>query len=109
MVGGDAKKLLYTPSTLQAAAGDMVKFTFMANNHTVTQSTFPKPCVKMAGGVDSGFMPNVNNTVSPPPNYMFQVLDTKPVCKSRPLSSVHRFVQMLIFQRVLLPAKNTLR
>ncbi|KAL9045322.1 MAG: hypothetical protein Q9214_001618, partial [Letrouitia sp. 1 TL-2023] len=79
MVGGDAKKLLYTPSTLQAAAGDMVKFIFKANNHTVTQSTFPKPCVKMAGGVDSGFMPNVNNTVNPPPNYMFQVLDTMPV------------------------------
>ncbi|KAL9607050.1 MAG: hypothetical protein Q9167_007994 [Letrouitia subvulpina] len=86
IVGGDAKKLLYTPSTLMAAAGDMVKFTFMANNHTVTQSTFPKPCVKMAGGVDSGFMPNVNNTVNPPPNYMFQVLDTNPVCKSQPQS-----------------------
>ena len=49
----------------------MVQFNFMTKNHTVTQSTFPKPCVKMAqvpGGptpVDSGFMP-FNGTGTPP-------------------------------------------
>lgn len=65
-----------------AAAGDMVEFTFMSMNHTLTQSTFPNPCVKMQGGVDSGFLPNPNNTISPPPTYMFQVTDTKPSCKT---------------------------
>ncbi|KAL8873520.1 MAG: hypothetical protein Q9174_001026 [Haloplaca sp. 1 TL-2023] len=85
MVGGDAG-LVFTPNTLNAAAGDMVEFTFMAANHTLTQSTFPSPCKKMDGGVDSGFMPNANNTVSPPPTYMFQVMDTKPTwwyCKQK--------------------------
>ncbi|KAI9771337.1 MAG: hypothetical protein M1840_002307 [Geoglossum simile] len=48
MVGGDS--LVYNPSCLAAEIGDKVIFQFMKNNHTVTQSTFEKPCVKMAGG-----------------------------------------------------------
>jgi plastocyanin len=80
-VGGDAG-LVYSPPTLNANVGDMVEFTFMSMNHTVTQSTFPLPCVKMQGGVDSGFMPNPNNTVSPPPSMMFQVTTTDPICKT---------------------------
>lgn len=64
-----------------AAPGDMVEFTFMSQNHTLTQSTFPKPCVKMQGGADSGFLSNPNNTISPPPTFMFQVKDTKPACE----------------------------
>lgn len=35
----------------------------------------------MQGGVDSGFLPNPNNTISPPPTYMFQVKDMTPSCK----------------------------
>ncbi|KAL8711601.1 MAG: hypothetical protein Q9220_004011 [cf. Caloplaca sp. 1 TL-2023] len=79
-------QLVFSPNTIMAAAGDMVEFTFMSNNHTLTQSTFPLPCVKMQGGADSGFLPNVNNTVSPPPTYMFQVKDTAPAwfyCKQK--------------------------
>src|SRR5438034_7976827 len=57
----------------------MVIFTFMSKNHTATQSTFKEPCMKMPGGVDSGFMPNPNNTVSPPPTMKFQVMNTDPV------------------------------
>jgi hypothetical protein len=41
----------------------------------------------MSGGVDSGFMPNPNNTVSPPPTMMFQVTTTSPVCKLKPYST----------------------
>ncbi|KAL9581189.1 MAG: hypothetical protein Q9203_005994 [Teloschistes exilis] len=84
-VGGDAG-LVFSPSSINAAPGDMVHFTFMSQNHTLTQSTFPKPCVKMQGGVDSGFLPNPNNTISPPPTYMFQVKDMKPswfYCKQK--------------------------
>ncbi|KAL9013418.1 MAG: hypothetical protein Q9173_001894 [Seirophora scorigena] len=84
-VGGEAG-LVFSPSSLMAAPGDMVEFTFMSQNHTVTQSTFPKPCLKMQGGADSGFLPNPNNTISPPPSYILQVKDTKPAwfyCKQK--------------------------
>ncbi|KAL8668931.1 MAG: hypothetical protein Q9168_006457 [Polycauliona sp. 1 TL-2023] len=84
-VGGDAG-LVFSPNTLSAMPGDMVEFTFMSMNHTLTQSTFPEPCKKMKDGADSGFLPNPNNTISPPPTYMFQVMDTKPVwfyCKQK--------------------------
>ena len=86
MVGGDAG-LVFSPNTLTAMPGDMVEFTFMSKNHTLTQSTFPEPCKKMKDGVDSGFLPNPDNTISPPPTYVFQVKDAKPVCKTLFLSS----------------------
>lgn len=56
---------------------DIVQFNFMAKNHTVTQSTFPKPCNKMMGGIDSGFM--ANNGTGTPPMMMVQVNSTKPI------------------------------
>jgi hypothetical protein len=95
MVGGD--QLVYNPTCVSANVGDRVIFQFMKNNHTATQSTFDKPCVKMAGGklystrtegkgsqpvgYDSGFMPNVNNTVVPPPTYVVNVTSTDPMCE----------------------------
>ncbi|KAH8821192.1 hypothetical protein F5884DRAFT_77758 [Xylogone sp. PMI_703] len=78
IVGGDAG-LVYSPSSVQAAVGDMVVFTFMSQNHTATQSAFAAPCVKLAGGMDSGFMANVNNTVSPPPQMAMQVKVATPI------------------------------
>ncbi|KAI4104131.1 MAG: hypothetical protein LQ339_003984 [Xanthoria mediterranea] len=85
LVGGDAG-LVFSPNTLTAMPGDMVEFTFMSKNHTLTQSTFPEPCKKMKDGVDSGFLPNPDDTISPPPTYVFQVKDAKPVwfyCKQK--------------------------
>ena len=81
IVGGEAG-LKFIPESLSASVGDTVEFVFMSQNHTVTQSTFDAPCKKMDGGLDSGFMPNPNNTVSPPPMMAMQVMDTKPLCKS---------------------------
>lgn len=81
-VGGNAG-LAYTPSEVKAAVGDMVVFTFMSTNHTVTQSAFDTPCVAMAGGMDSGFQPNVNNTVNPPPQVAMQVMVDTPLCTYR--------------------------
>lgn len=81
-VGGNAG-LAYTPSEIKAAVGDMVVFTFMSANHTVTQSAFATPCVAMAGGMDSGFQPNANNSVNPPPQVAMQVMVDTPLCKSR--------------------------
>ena len=80
-VGGSAGKV-FVPNTIMAALGDMIQFNFKSANHTLTQSTFPLPCVKMAGGKDSGFLPNTNDAVNPPPSFMVQVMDTKPACKS---------------------------
>lgn len=78
VVGGSAG-LVYTPNTIEAAVGDMVIFTFMSNNHTATQSAFTTPCEKLTGGMDSGFMPNINNTVSPPPQMAMQVTVATPI------------------------------
>ncbi|KAF8140788.1 hypothetical protein K438DRAFT_1636972 [Mycena galopus ATCC 62051] len=47
--------LTYSPSSITAAAGDTVTFTFNPKNHTVTQSTFAAPCVALEGGATSGF------------------------------------------------------
>ena len=79
-VGGSAG-LAYSPSEISAAVGDMVIFTFMSQNHTVTQSTFATPCDPMAGGMDSGFKPNADNAVNPPPQVAMQVMTTDPLCK----------------------------
>ncbi|PSS27198.1 hypothetical protein M430DRAFT_130471 [Amorphotheca resinae ATCC 22711] len=84
-VGGTAG-LVYTPDTIEAAVGDMVIFTFESANHTVTQSAFNTPCEKLAGGVDSGFIPNINNSVSPPPQMAMQVTVATPIwfyCKQK--------------------------
>jgi len=51
---GKAGALLYEPSSVTAKAGDIVEFQFQSKNHTVTQSTFDKPCEVKPQGVDSG-------------------------------------------------------
>ncbi|KAI6092702.1 Cupredoxin [Hypoxylon rubiginosum] len=79
VVVGGAAGLVYTPSEIQAAVGDMVIFEFMSANHTASQSTFAEPCKLMAGGMDSGFQPNANNTVDPPPKVAMQVMTTDPL------------------------------
>lgn len=56
-------------------------FKFLEKNHTVTQSSFDKPCVKNPKGVDSGFMPN-DGKKNPAPWYKFQVSSKEPICKS---------------------------
>jgi len=77
-VGGSAG-LVYTPDTIEAAVGDMVVFQFESQNHTATQSAFTTPCEALAGGVDSGFMPNANNSVSPAPQMAMQVTVATPI------------------------------
>jgi plastocyanin len=79
-VGGSAG-LVYTPETIEAAVGDMVVFTFLSLNHTATQSNFVTPCEALSGGINSGFMPNINNTVVPPPQMAIQVKVSTPLCK----------------------------
>ncbi|KAK2466752.1 hypothetical protein APHAL10511_001010 [Amanita phalloides] len=85
--------LAYSPSNITAAAGDVVLFTFAAKNHTVTQSTFPDPCVKAsANAIDSGFEPVANGSATLP-TFAVTVNDTKPLwfyCKQKnPVSHCH--------------------
>ncbi|KAF5722680.1 serine-threonine rich protein [Fusarium mundagurra] len=78
-VGGPGG-LVYQPEELDnVPIGDTVVFEFLSQNHTVSQSGFDKPCALLEGGMDSGFMPNPNNTVSPPPQVAMQVMTDKPL------------------------------
>ncbi|KAK2591006.1 hypothetical protein QQS21_011319 [Conoideocrella luteorostrata] len=78
-VGGPGG-LTFQPDQLNnVPMGDTVVFEFLAQNHTVTQSPFDTPCKAMPGGMDSGFLGNPNNTVSPPPQVAMQVMTTKPL------------------------------
>ncbi|KAL5615119.1 hypothetical protein BROUX41_005178 [Berkeleyomyces rouxiae] len=76
---GGPQGLSYFPESVNAAVGDVVKFEFLSQNHTVTQSTFDKPCEALSGGMDSGFMANANNSVVPPPAMAMQVLTSEPL------------------------------
>lgn len=78
---GGAGGLVYSPEQVTAAIGDMVVFTFMAQNHTVTQSAFTEPCKAIDGAFDSGFIANPNNSITPPPQMGFQVAVDTPICK----------------------------
>lgn len=106
MVGG-AAGLVFVPDQIKAAVGDMVVFTFMSQNHTATQSSFAKPCDPLAGGMNSGFMANPNNTVSPPPQVAMQVMVSDPLCKS--ICSHLTSVSTNTSQRVLLRSSQPLR
>ncbi|KAF4342978.1 serine-threonine rich [Fusarium beomiforme] len=78
-VGGPGG-LVYQPESLEnIPIGDTVVFEFLSQNHTVSQSGFDKPCDLLSGGMDSGFMPNPNNTVSPPPQVAMQVMVDTPL------------------------------
>jgi plastocyanin len=45
-VGAD-KKLKFNPERVDAKVGDIISFTFMGGNHTVTQSSFADPCRRL--------------------------------------------------------------
>ncbi len=80
---GGAGGLTFQPQELSnVPVGDMIVFEFGQQSHSVTQSSFAKPCVALAGGMDSGFVPNPNGTVSPPPRVAMQVMTTEATCKS---------------------------
>ena len=56
---GDTAILKYDPPTVYADIGDTIVFDFLFRNHTVTESSFDKPCEKLDGGFASGFLPNL--------------------------------------------------
>jgi plastocyanin len=70
--------LIYNPSSINAAPGDTVSFTFFPKNHTVTQSSFTAPCEPLAGGIDSNFQPVAANA-SNVPQFSITVNATTPL------------------------------
>lgn len=84
IVGGPGQ-FSFQPSSLKAQIGDTVTFQFRQSNHTVTQSSFPKPCEALSStstsgevGFDSGFIPVADNAISFP-TYSIHINDTKTI------------------------------
>lgn len=71
--------LSFYPSNLQAKVGDRVQFQYWGSrsNHTVTESTFDRPCTPKAGGINSGFQP-VNEAEGRIPLFTITINDTTP-------------------------------
>lgn len=62
VIVGQGGALSFTPTTATVQAGDVLAFQFQSKNHTVTQSSFARPCeinTENPGSppVDSGFFP----------------------------------------------------
>ncbi|KIM43019.1 hypothetical protein M413DRAFT_393869 [Hebeloma cylindrosporum] len=73
VVVGQGNANVFEPKFLEGvAAGDTISFKFVSKNHTVTQSTFPAPCVAKPDGVNSGFIP-VDPTAATQPEWTIQI------------------------------------
>ncbi|KAF8337006.1 Cupredoxin [Cantharellus anzutake] len=67
VIVGQGGQLTYTPPFIHAKTGEEIRFTFVAKNHTATQSSFDEPCSPQISpdghtraGFDSGFQPVAN-------------------------------------------------
>lgn len=84
---GPFGQLRFQPNTINATVGEIVRFTFRAFNHTLTQSSLEQPCVS-SNQFDSGFRQfnaaNTSNMIvsfsinSPEPQF-FYCHQTEPV------------------------------
>lgn len=66
---GFNNQLVFNPANISAQVGDVVAFTFLNKNHSVTQSTFATPCHRQttpAEGISSGFQPVAANATELP-------------------------------------------
>ncbi|KAF9031695.1 hypothetical protein BDZ89DRAFT_1111756 [Hymenopellis radicata] len=81
IVGIDGK-LEYGPANITANIHDTVTFMFKPKNHTVTQSSFEKPCERLVDGdvqgFASGFMP-VSPNATDFPTFQITIEDDKPI------------------------------
>lgn len=78
-----SKALTFSPAELTVAPGELVQFQFAPKNHTVTQSTFDKPCEPLGmnsnvTGIYSGFMP-VDPAAQMTATYTVMVNSTAPL------------------------------
>lgn len=66
VVGGPGK-LSYDPPYLSGVKKhDIIVFSFLEKNHTVTESSFDQPCTN-AQKFDTGFVPNLDGMANPTP------------------------------------------
>ncbi|KAF8179019.1 hypothetical protein K438DRAFT_1769154 [Mycena galopus ATCC 62051] len=63
----------YSPPTVSAGLNDTVMFVFGGDEHTVTQSAFDAPCVRLDGGFDSGFNGRGANFSGPTPVWTLRI------------------------------------
>jgi len=75
-VGGN-KQLIFSPNTINANAGDTVKFTFLDQNHTATAGN-PNAGCQPSGQFNSGFVAVANNT-NTKPTFSVAVANTNPI------------------------------
>jgi plastocyanin len=85
VVVGGPNGLVFTPSRVSASPRDVIKFSFRAKNHTVTQSSFGAPCLPLTDkptgtriGFDSGFVP-VAADATDFPTWSLTINDTAPI------------------------------
>ncbi|KAM7211301.1 hypothetical protein V8F06_013306 [Rhypophila decipiens] len=71
--------LKFNPENVAAAVGDTIEYQFFAKKHSVTQSSFEKPCQLLDGGFFSGFTPNESADDAAPTTFTITVKDTKPI------------------------------
>jgi len=80
-VGGPGV-LAFNPPHVQAQPRDTIVFEFHEKNHTVTQSAFSSPCLKLntngTSGFDSGFFPVAANATTFP-TWNLTINDTAPI------------------------------
>ncbi|KAK3389806.1 hypothetical protein B0H63DRAFT_507302 [Podospora didyma] len=72
---GKGGQLKFDPESITAAAGDTVTYNFFARNHSVTQSSFDKPCQPLEGGFFSGFTPSVSPDTASPTTFRIIITD----------------------------------
>ncbi|KAJ7243066.1 hypothetical protein C8J57DRAFT_1367132 [Mycena rebaudengoi] len=78
---GAGNSFAFDPTSVVAAVGDTVTFTFFSRNHSSTTTTFSGAvCPPPAGGVgpngwDSGFLPATTGST---PSFVYNVVDTAP-------------------------------
>ncbi|KAF2399044.1 hypothetical protein EJ06DRAFT_531359 [Trichodelitschia bisporula] len=71
----------FFPESVTAQPGQTIRFEFLANNHSVVQTSFDSPCTPAQGGFNSGFIANEANTI-PGPTKDFTVKDAGPLYMS---------------------------
>ncbi|KAK4449825.1 Cupredoxin [Podospora aff. communis PSN243] len=76
---GKGNQLRFDPETLTAMPGDTITYNYFAKNHSVTQSSFDKPCQPLAGGFFSGFVPTDSADIASRTTFTITVNDTKPI------------------------------
>ncbi|TCD70613.1 hypothetical protein EIP91_002643 [Steccherinum ochraceum] len=78
---------LFNPDHVMAQPGDSVIFVIRPLNHSLSESTFEKPCEVKQGGFDSGFIPVPATVVNETefPHYKLSIVSMDPIwmfCRS---------------------------